>query len=162
MLASIPDALWDVCKLSIDSCNDCHNIHFLSLNHAVTVCIKFDSHKLRWNWALASEINLGIKYKARWENKYVFLIPAMTDFFKILKYFCYFSYLLHNFVSETVVMKINAKKCMVITYNHSAHTFFKLAVKQWGNNKNYKGLSIFRICQLSLWNLNFTQKWIEI
>ena len=50
-------------------------------------------------------------------------------------------------------MKVNAKKCMVIIYNHIAHIFLKLGVEQWGNNQNHKGLSIFRICQLNPQNV---------
>ena len=40
-------------------------------------------------------------------------------------------------------MKINAKKSLVIIYNHIAHTFFKQGGEQWGSNKSYKGLSVF-------------------
>ena len=49
--------------------------------------------------------------------------------FEILKYFCYFSYLLHNFVPETVVVEINVTKCLDIIYKHIAHTFIKLEVE---------------------------------
>ena len=54
--------------------------------------------------------------------------PHTHRFWEILKYLCYISYLLHNFVSKTVVMKIIVKKCLVNIYEYTAHIFFKLEV----------------------------------
>ena len=55
----------------------------------------------------------------------LFLIPAITDFFKILKYFCYLSYFFHNFVSKMEVMKTNDNECLVIIDNHIAKKLFQ-------------------------------------
>ena len=93
-------------------------------------------------------------------QNFVLLVPALTDFSRVW-IFLLFSYLLLNFVSETVVMKIYSKNCLVIIYKHIAHFFFMLGAKQWGIANIVKGLPIFGICQQSLHqNLNVTQKWI--
>ena len=47
------------------------------------------------------------------------------------------------------MMEIIAKKCWILIHKHIAHTFFKLGVEQWWNNKNYVGLPIS--------SLHFTQ-----
>ena len=60
------------------------------------------------------------------------MIPALTDFLRFWNIF-----LISLKLSETVVMKINVKKCLIIIYKHMAHTFFKLQVEQWVNNNKF-------------------------
>ena len=63
----------------------------------------------------------------RQKKKSMCSLSRLRGFFKILKYVCYFSYLLPNFVFENVVMKIIVDKSLIIIH-HIAHTFFKLGV----------------------------------